>query len=62
MRITKCDICEKTINPKTGSIYLSCDNIFAGFEICSNCGKPITKYLKSKKLVKPENKKNGRKK
>jgi len=35
---------------------------YASFEICSSCGKPIVKFLKDKKLIKSENKKDGRKK
>jgi len=52
MNITKCDICKKVIkdgeklrvSPEGGS--------FLGFEICSKCGEPVTRFLKSKKLIK----------
>lgn len=32
---------------------------FYSFEICSDCGKPVLKLLKNKKLIKDENKKYG---
>jgi hypothetical protein len=63
MRITKCDICRKTIEKDSRSIYVGLGSIFNNsFEICENCGKPVLKLLKDKKLIKVENKKDGRKK
>jgi hypothetical protein len=65
MRITKCDICKKTIVSKVEeSLHLGYNDIktFASFDICFACGKPIIKILKNKKLIKGENKKNGGKK
>lgn len=64
MRITKCDICKKTIASDTESLQLGYSGIkiFASFELCSVCSKPIIKMLKDKKLIKGGNKKDGRKK
>jgi len=65
MRITKCDICKKTINQDSKSLQLmggSDDVAYISFELCSACSKPIIKMLKDKKLIKIENKKNGGKK
>ncbi len=64
MRITKCDICKKTIKRGTESTSLgySSVNSFASFEFCSECSKPLIKILEDKKLIKAENKKDGRKK
>lgn len=64
MRITKCDICKKTIAPDTESLQLGYRSIktFASFELCATCIKPITKILKNRKLIKIENKKDGKRK
>ncbi len=52
MRIIKCDICKKRINSGTEIIKVEIKNPgYDHFEICSDCGKPITKMLKSKKLI-----------
>jgi|WetSurMetagenome_2_1015567.scaffolds.fasta_scaffold1530790_2 hypothetical protein len=66
MHITKCDICKKEINrEKSAKIRIVLEGAslssFNSFEICEKCSKPITKFLKDKKLIK-EDKKNGRKK
>lgn len=63
MRITKCDICKKTIERDSKSIYIGLGGVFSNsFEICENCDKPVLKFLKDKKLIKIENKKDGRRK
>lgn len=65
MRIIKCDICKKTIARGSESLQLmgsGGEMAYASFEICSSCSKPIVKFLKDKKLIKSENKKDGRKK
>ena len=63
MKIIKCDICKKTITKDSESLDLSYSGIkkFASFELCSNCSKPVLKFLKNKKLITTENKKDGRK-
>jgi hypothetical protein len=55
MKITKCDICKKTITsgPKSEILQLSyagCDS-YNSFELCANCAKPIIKILRDKKLL-----------
>jgi hypothetical protein len=62
MRITKCDICKKTITRGSESLQLmgsGGDISYMSLELCSACSKPIVKILKNKKLIKSENKKNG---
>jgi len=61
MRITKCDICKKTIPPRTENLSLAYNNstTFVSFEFCPICSKSILKILKAKKLIKIEDKKNG---
>ena len=62
MRITKCDICKKTINRESKSLQLmggSDDIAYISFELCSACSQPILKILKNKKLIVDDNKKNG---
>lgn len=55
MRITKCDICEKEISDKSESLYIGIKGkVYDTFEICGNCGKPIIKLLKTKKLLKED--------
>jgi len=56
MRITKCDICKKTIKRGTERLDLSYSNIktFASFELCTICSVPIIKFLQDKKLIKIE--------
>jgi hypothetical protein len=49
MNIIKCDLCKKEIEK---------DPVMAGFgywgrtELCHDCGSPIIKFLKRKKLIK----------
>jgi endogenous inhibitor of DNA gyrase (YacG/DUF329 family) len=58
MNIVKCDICKKTIEKKSSSFFIGLHGIFSdSFEICADCGKPVFKLLKTKKLLKDENKK-----
>lgn len=60
MQVTKCDICKKTMDMKKESIWLAVRRSgHDSFEICYECGKPIMKILKSKKLI---GEKNGKKK
>lgn len=58
MKVKKCDICKKIIKEKDKdiSIYHN-DRSFTLIELCSKCAQPITKFLKSKKLIKDEMKK-----
>jgi len=58
MRITKCDICKKTIAPHSEILQLAYNSTgsFDSFELCANCSKPLIKILKDKKLIKPEKK------
>jgi hypothetical protein len=65
MNITKCDICKKTIASGSESFHLTRTGdimTFTSLEFCFVCSKPIIKMLKDKKLMKGENKKDGRKK
>jgi len=65
MRIIKCDICKKTIARGSESLQLmggGGEMAYASFEISSSLSKPIVKFIKDKKLIKSENKKDGRKK
>jgi len=62
MQITKCDICKKTINREKSAkiriVYEGANlSVFNCYEICENCSKPIVKFLKDKKLIKDDNKK-----
>jgi hypothetical protein len=54
MRITKCDICDKTIKDTAKSVWVSIGGFLStdSFQVCLDCGKPVTKFLISKKLVK----------
>ena len=62
MKITKCDICEKTIEKGTKNIRISMENYpsFYSFEICSDCGMPVENLFKDKKLIMDETKKHGK--
>ncbi len=62
MHITKCDICNKTIKDNSNNIHVAigASMLFNHNEICASCGKPVLKFLKSKKLV--EDKKDGKNK
>ena len=65
MKIIKCDMCKKRISSGMDAIRIGISKPdFYSFEICFNCGKPIIKMLKDKKLIKNEkiNKTHGRKK
>lgn len=59
MQVTKCDICKKEIKKETEHVSVSCEGylLYKHFELCGNCSKPFSKLLKSKKLIKDENKK-----
>jgi len=55
MQITKCDICKKRIGSNSNSIHVGIGSIFSNhFELCSSCGKPVIKLLKTKKLLKED--------
>jgi hypothetical protein len=62
MKITKCDICKKTIKDGSMNVHIGVGtSMFSNYkEICSDCGKPILKLLKDEKLIKNENKKHGK--
>ena len=52
MRITKCDICKKTIKDNSKSVYIGIGSILRNIaEICENCGKPIIKILEDNKFT-----------
>ena len=60
MRITKCDICKKSIARAEGEINISTSGFFHGyFDICGDCAKPVLKFLESKKLIE-KGKKRGK--
>ena len=63
MRITKCDICKKAIAPRTEILQLAHNGNknYNSFELCAVCCQPILKILQNKKLLKIENKKDGKK-
>lgn len=54
MKITKCDICKKTIKDDSMNVHIAVSKsmFFNSVEICSDCGKPVLKLLKDKKLIK----------
>jgi DNA-directed RNA polymerase subunit RPC12/RpoP len=56
MKIIKCDICKKTIKPDAESYELSRNGKlkFVYFEVCSDCGKPLEKFLKDRGLLRSE--------
>ena len=56
MRITKCDICKKTIKRKGDEANVSVGVFFSSFDICGNCAKPVLKFLSNKKLIKKNEK------
>ncbi len=56
MRITKCDICKKTLVRNGDETIVSVGVFFKSFDICRDCAEPVLKFLKSKKLIE-ENKK-----
>jgi len=55
MKVKKCDICKKIIKEKDRdvNIYHS-DRNFTLIELCFKCAEPVTKFLKSKKLIEDE--------
>lgn len=61
MLITKCDICKKRIKKDSMGVHIGVgSSIFSNHvEICLDCGKPIVKILKDKKLITDE--KNAKK-
>jgi hypothetical protein len=61
MNIIKCDICKKTIKRGDKTMRVVPEGFLGGFEICHNCGQPVLKFLRSKKLIKEKPEKNGRK-
>jgi len=62
MQITKCDICKKMLEKDSKSVHIGVGNVFSNHaEICANCGKSVLKLLKDKKVLKIEDKKDGKK-
>lgn len=51
MLVTKCDICKKTINDKSGSVNAGYGHSFSSYSFCSKCGKPVASFLARNKLV-----------
>lgn len=58
MRITKCDICKKSIAKTAEIVNVSIGLFRSSFDICADCAKPILKVLENKKLIE----KNGKQK
>jgi len=59
MNIFKCDICNKVIEGKTQSIHLGIGGFFGNrAEFCEKCAEPILNFLKDKKIINNENKKD----
>lgn len=58
MKITQCDICKKEIEKDAEKLQIAREGrlLFKHFEICADCGKPVLKFLKNKKLIKEETK------
>jgi len=59
MKITKCDICKKSIGKDSEAFSLAYDSkkTFDSFDICYVCGKSLMNFLQNKKLIKNETKK-----
>jgi len=59
MKITTCDICKKKIKEDAKSVHVGIgSSMFSNhLEICLDCGAPILKLLKAKKMINNENKK-----
>lgn len=53
MFVTKCDLCKKNIK---GKPVIAGFGILDRIELCEKCGASILKFLKKKKLIKPEKK------
>jgi hypothetical protein len=51
MQITKCDICKKEIKDYSEEINVSPLGRILGFVFCSNCGKPVIKFLRKNNLI-----------
>lgn len=53
MNITKCDICKKTIKKGADSVHIGIGSSMLSnhIEICSDCGKPVLKLLRDKRLI-----------
>jgi len=58
MLVTKCDICKKQIKEREPSFYLRKTGLFESFEFCINCGRPLEKFLKNRKLIKSADEKH----
>lgn len=57
---TKCDICNKKLSHADIIRVQEKGTGFKFFELCEDCGKPVTKFLIDKKLINNE-KPNGKK-
>jgi len=49
MLITKCDICKKEI--KNRDQQITAGKFWHQFSFCSRCGKPITTFLRRRRLL-----------
>jgi len=56
MYIRKCDGCKQIIKDRNYLRLEVNDSAFNLFELCPKCAEPITKILKTKKLIKDEKK------
>ncbi len=50
MYIEKCDICKKEIKDRFSKVMAG-SGALNQFDLCADCGKPITTFLKKKKLI-----------
>ena len=53
MYVIKCDICKKQLKDRNDSIRAGV-GLFREKDLCQNCGKPISDFLKRHKLIKEE--------
>lgn len=59
MQVNKCDICGKIIKDNKMSVGIKTPKVFyISFDLCGKCGDPITEFLKKKKLLSEQIKKN----
>ncbi|PYT58361.1 MAG: hypothetical protein DMG46_11630 [Acidobacteria bacterium] len=49
--VTKCDSCEKQIKNRDEKVVAGLG--WPEFSFCGRCGKPITAFLKKRKLLQP---------
>ena len=52
MRITKCDLCKKTIKNWNKEIGVTQPGHISSFTFCLSCGKPVSEFLYERGLIK----------